>query len=85
MTVLNPVCSVFAMNYASPSILAPLGGLTLVWVILFSGMMLGEYPSSSEMIAATLIMVGEVIVTVFGDHTNDDGVTVEDVVRLFVC
>jgi hypothetical protein len=85
MTVLNPVCSVFAMNYASPSILAPLGGLTLVWVILFSGMTLGEYPSSSEVIAATLIMVGEVIVTVFGDHTNDDGVTVEDVVRLFVC
>jgi hypothetical protein len=84
MTILNPVFSVFAMNYASPSILAPLGGLTLVWVILFSGMTLGESPSSAEMIAALLIMVGEVIVAVFGDHTNDDGVTVEDVVRLFL-
>jgi hypothetical protein len=85
MSILNPVFSVFAMNYASPSILAPMGGLTLVWVILFSGMTLGEFPSSTEMIAAILIMVGEAIVAVFGDHTNDDGVTVEDVVRLFVC
>jgi hypothetical protein len=81
MSILNPVFSVFAMNYASPSILAPMGGLTLVWVILFSGMTLGEFPSSTEMIAAILIMVGEAIVAVFGDHTNDDGVTVEDVVR----
>eukprot|EP00980_Cylindrotheca_fusiformis_P024965 scaffold12809_cov84-Cylindrotheca_fusiformis.AAC.1 len=79
MTILNPVCSVFAMNYASPSILAPLGGLTLVWVILFSGMTVGETPTSSEMLAALLIMVGEVIVAVFGDHTNANGMTVDDV------
>ena len=36
MSVLNPICCVLAMNYASPSILAPFSGLTLVWVILFS-------------------------------------------------
>lgn len=81
MTILNPICSVFAMNYASPSILAPLGGLTLVWVILFSSVTVGEQPTQSEILAAMLIMFGEVIVAVFGDHTNDYGMTVHDVVR----
>ena len=35
MSVLNPLCCVMAMNYASPSILAPFSGLTLVWVLFF--------------------------------------------------
>ena len=29
--------------------------------------------------AAALIIIGEVVVAVFGDHTNDEGVTVQDV------
>ena len=36
MTVLNPLFCVLAMNYASPSILAPFSGLTKVWIILLS-------------------------------------------------
>jgi hypothetical protein len=80
MSVLNPICCVLAMNYASPSILAPFSGLTLVWVIAFSGVLVDEKPSNSETVAAVLILVGEVIVAAFGDHTNDDGVTVFDVV-----
>ena len=80
LSVLNPICCVLAMNYASPSILAPFSGLTLVWVILFSHPVVGETPTRQQIIAASLILVGELIVAVFGDHTNDDGVTVEDVV-----
>jgi drug/metabolite transporter (DMT)-like permease len=80
MSVLNPICCVLAMNYASPSILAPFSGLTLVWVIALSGALVGEKPSNCETVAASLILVGEVIVAAFGDHTNDDGVTVHDVV-----
>ena len=82
MSVLNPICCVLAMNYASPSILAPFSGLTLVWVILFSYPVVGEEPSRSQILAACLILAGEVVVAAFGDHTNDEGVTVEDVVRL---
>jgi hypothetical protein len=82
MSVLNPICCVLAMNYASPSILAPFSGLTLVWVILLSKPALGEKPSYPQVVAACLIIMGEVIVAVFGDHTNDDGVTVEFVVSL---
>lgn len=79
MTFLNPLFCVLAMNYASPSILAPFSGLTLVWIVLFSEAMIGEKPSRKQITAACLIVLGEVIVAVFGDHTNDEGVTVDDV------
>jgi EamA-like transporter family len=81
MTFLNPLCSVLAMNYASPSILAPFSGLTLVWIVLFSEPLIGEKPSIRQIIAAALIVLGEVIIAFFGDHTNDEGITVNDVVR----
>jgi drug/metabolite transporter (DMT)-like permease len=79
MTFLNPLFCVLAMNYASPSILAPFSGLTLVWIVLFSETMIGEKPQRKQIIAAFLIIVGEVIVAIFGDHTNDEDVTLEDV------
>lgn len=71
MSVLNPICCVLAMKYASPSILAPFSGLTMVWVILFSKLVVGEEPSQLQKIASGLIVAGEVIVACFGDHTND--------------
>ena len=84
MTIFNPACSVIAMNYASPSILAPFAGLTLVWVIVFSKPFVGETPSFQQVVACSFILVGEVVVAVFGDHTNDEGLTIEDVVRLLL-
>jgi hypothetical protein len=81
MTLLNPLACVLAMNYASPSILAPFSGLTLVWIVLLSNPIIGEQPTVPQIMAACLIVFGEVIVGIFGDHTNDEGVTVEDVVR----
>jgi len=79
MTFLNPLFCVLAMNYASPSILAPFSGLTLVWIVLFAEMMIGERPSSIQVLAACLIVVGEVIVAIWGDHTNDEGVSLDEV------
>jgi|EP00979_Chaetoceros_neogracilis_P010943 hypothetical protein len=79
MTFLNPLFCVLAMNYASPSILAPFSGLTLVWIVIFSDAMIDEKPSRKQIIAACMIVLGEVIVAIFGDHTNDEGVTVDDV------
>lgn len=83
MTFLNPLCCVLAMKYASPSILAPFSGLTLVWVILFSGMCVGEHPKLSQKVACTLIVLGEVMVALFGDHTNHEWNTYEEVVSAF--
>ena len=81
MMVLNPLCCVLAMMYASPSMVAPFSGLTLVWILLWSGPCLREYPDSVQMRAAACIMVGEVLVAAFGDHTNDGSSrTFDDVV-----
>lgn len=73
MTVFNPICCVLAMQYASPSILAPFSGLTLVWIVLFSEFSIGERPQQRQIVAAGYIVAGEVIVAVFGDHTNETG------------
>ena len=83
MSILNPICCVLAMNYASPSILAPFSGLTLVWVILLSPLVVQETPSCQSQLACALIIIGEVIVAIFGDHTNDDGVSVHDVLQSY--
>lgn len=79
MTFLNPAFCLLAMNYATPSILAPFSGLTLVWVIVFSQPLIGEKPNLSQIIASSFIVCGEVIVAVFGDHSNDQGTTIHDV------
>lgn len=81
MSFLNPLCCVLAMKYANPSILAPFSGLTLVWVVLFSGVVVNEYPGRSQQIACCLIVLGEILVAMFGDHTNGEDATVDDVVR----
>ena len=83
MTFLNPLFCVLAMNYASPSILAPFSGLTLVWIVLFSETMIGEKPQKKQIVAACLIILGEVVVAIFGDHTNDEGVELEDVLESY--
>lgn len=80
MTFLNPLCCVIAMNYASPSILAPFSGLTLVWIVLFSKALIGEIPRRPQVVAAGLVIIGEVFVAAFGDHKNDEDVTLEQLV-----
>ena len=80
MTILNPLACVLAMNFASPSILAPFSGLTLVWIVLLSKTIIHEAPSRSQVIAAGLVIMGEVLVGAFGDHKNDDAVTLEELV-----
>lgn len=83
MSFINPACSLVAMNYASPSILAPFSGLTLVWVIVLSKPLLGEQPSCAQRTASALIVWGEVMVAVFGDHTNDEGATKASVIHSY--
>lgn len=83
MSLLNPICCVLAMKYASPSILAPFSGLTMVWVILFSKWVVGEEASKLQKIASGLIVAGEVIVACFGDHTNDVNVSTEEVLNSY--
>jgi drug/metabolite transporter (DMT)-like permease len=83
MTFLNPTCSVLAMNYASPSILAPFSGLTLVWIVLLSQPLNHERPTARQVVAVGLIIFGELLVAAFGDHTNDQNKTIADVTHSY--
>ncbi len=82
MSFINPFFCVLAMKYANPSILAPFSGLTLVWIICFSGMILNELPNRRQKVACALIVAGEVIVALFGDHVNGVDGGIEGVVRI---
>jgi len=71
MSVLGPVCNVYALQFASPSILSPIGGgLTLVWVVLFSECTIGEKPRPIQVAAVAFIVIGEIIIAITGDHSN---------------
>mmetsp|Transcript_20674 Transcript_20674/g.43441 ORF Transcript_20674/g.43441 Transcript_20674/m.43441 type:complete len:463 (+) Transcript_20674:372-1760(+) len=83
MSFLNPLFCVLAMKYANPSILAPFSGLTLVWVILFSRMVVGEHPELSQKVACACIIAGEVMVALFGDHTNNEWDSYDDVIASY--
>ena len=80
MTILNPLCGALAMNYASPSVLAPFSGLTLVWIVLLSEQTIGERPRNVQIIAVLMVVIGQVVIAIFGDHTNIDVLTIKEVV-----
>ena len=81
MTFLNPVFDIAAMRYASPSILAPFSGVSLAWVVLLSKRLVGEQPEPVRVLAAILIMLGQALVAIFGDHSSHDNMTLDEVVR----
>eukprot|EP00518_Triparma_eleuthera_P023182 CAMPEP_0197570600 /NCGR_PEP_ID=MMETSP1320-20131121/40985_1 /TAXON_ID=91990 /ORGANISM="Bolidomonas sp., Strain RCC2347" /LENGTH=156 /DNA_ID=CAMNT_0043133041 /DNA_START=86 /DNA_END=553 /DNA_ORIENTATION=+ len=72
MAIVNPACGVGAMAFANPSLLAPFSGLTLVWVVLFSKRTTGEEPTRTQVVAACTIILGEIVVTLCGDHEDDE-------------
>mmetsp|Transcript_22565 Transcript_22565/g.31823 ORF Transcript_22565/g.31823 Transcript_22565/m.31823 type:complete len:389 (+) Transcript_22565:159-1325(+) len=83
MSVLNPIFCVLAMNYASPSILAPFSALTLVWIVMFSEMLIGEKPKESQLKAALFIVLGQVIVATFGDHKDNGWTSIEEIKKSY--
>jgi len=82
MSALNPIFDLLAMNYANPSLLAPFSGLALAWIVLLSEQLIGEPPQRIQVLASCLIGLGLILTMAFGDHTDSDGITLDDVVRL---
>jgi len=84
MTVLSPMCNVYALQFASPSILSPVGGgLTLIWIILLSEYTIGERPSATQLVAVGIIAFSEVVVAFTGDHTNLYSIDVQTLERQY--
>ena len=81
MSALNPIFDVLALSNANPSLLAPFSGLALAWIILLSEQLIGEPPQRIQVCASGLIGFGLILAMVFGDHTNNENATLEEVVR----
>eukprot|EP00978_Attheya_sp_CCMP212_P033768 scaffold137952_cov36-Attheya_sp.AAC.1 len=81
---LNTACNVYTLQFASPSILSPLGGgLTLSWSVLLSECTIGERPRQAQVFATGLIIIGEVCIAAAGDHTNVYRLAMEDIQRQY--
>lgn len=84
MGVLGPACNVYALQFASPSVLSPIGGgLTLVWIILLSEHTIRETPRQIQRVAVAFVVVGEGLVAATGDHSNVYSVTQEALWRQY--
>ena len=83
MTTLNPGLSVVAFLYASLSILAPFAVLAIVWIVLLSPIILKEIPSRMEIVGAMMILLGEIITAISGDHSKYDELTLEDIANSY--
>ena len=70
------------MAFASPSILAPISGLALASVVLGSKPVLGEQPERNQIVGASLVVIGEVMVSLFGDHSSHIAENLEEIVSL---
>ena len=80
MIVVGPSLNIYALQYASPSILSPIGGgLTLIWIILLSEYTIGEKPRFLQIIAVFIIGIGQILIAIKGDHTNVYSLTLEQV------
>jgi uncharacterized membrane protein len=73
MMIVNPLCGVCALLYASPSLVVPFSGLDLVWIVLGASHFVGEDPTKAQLIGVGAIVVGEIIVAITGDHSNHNG------------
>lgn len=78
ISVANPILDISALAFASPSILAPFSGVSLAWVVLLSDRLVGERPAQLQIAGALLIMVGEVVVALFGDHSSHSETSLQE-------
>jgi drug/metabolite transporter (DMT)-like permease len=73
MSVVNPFIDIGAYAFASPSILSPFAGVSMAWVVLLSRPLIGETPEPIRVVGACFVMLGEILVAAFGDHSNHNG------------
>lgn len=45
---------------------------------------MGEPPSFNQLVATSLIVFGEIVVAILGDHTKDEGVTMNDLTHIYL-
>ncbi|ETV79918.1 hypothetical protein H257_07121 [Aphanomyces astaci] len=72
IVVVNPALCISAYKFAPQSLLAPMGGLCVVWNTVLSPYILNETLRTRDMIGATIIFLGCVVVGGVGSHQTHD-------------
>jgi uncharacterized membrane protein len=80
--VIDPAFDVSAYSFAAQSIIAPMGGMVVVWNIAIAPYTLGEALTRSRVAGAVLIIVGTLIVGLAGNH-EDTKRSVDEYLALF--
>lgn len=83
-TTLGPILDVGAYSFATQSLIAPFGGLDVVWNAAFAPWVLGETLTRGRVAGCLLIVVGTVMAGCFGNHT-DQKYTIEIMEEKLIC
>lgn len=81
--VLNPVSSSLAYRFAAPSLLAPMGGMSIVWNSILAPKILQEVITTNDLIGAIIIFVGCVLIGVYGNHEQGGSMPVDKIIKMF--
>ena len=70
LVTLGSILDFIALIFASQSLVAPLGSLTLVSNTFLAPVLLGEYVSRRDLMATGAIVLGSILAVVFADHSD---------------
>jgi len=82
MMALGGILDVVAFGFAAQSLLAPLGGSTIVFNALMSPCFTGEKLLRTDLYATAIILLGCTLTVAFGDH-SDQKFTVDELVSYY--
>mmetsp|Transcript_105807 Transcript_105807/g.207525 ORF Transcript_105807/g.207525 Transcript_105807/m.207525 type:complete len:544 (-) Transcript_105807:380-2011(-) len=71
-TVMGPLVDVAAYSFAAQSLIAPFGGLDVVWNAMLAPWILNEKLTPKRVLGCALIVLGTVLAGVFGNHTDSE-------------
>lgn len=71
-TVVGPVVDMAAYSFAAQSMIAPFGGLDVVWNALLAPWLLRETLTRRRIFGCGLIVIGTAMAGAFGNHTDSD-------------
>ncbi|EQC37979.1 hypothetical protein SDRG_04409 [Saprolegnia diclina VS20] len=68
IVLLNPLFCISAFNFAPQSLLAPMGGLCIVWNTIFSPWILDEPLWGRDIVGAAVVFASCILVSITGSH-----------------
>mmetsp|Transcript_125115 Transcript_125115/g.400723 ORF Transcript_125115/g.400723 Transcript_125115/m.400723 type:complete len:489 (-) Transcript_125115:104-1570(-) len=71
-TVVGPVVDMGAYSFANQSLIAPFGGLDVVWNAMLAPWVLGEKMTKSRGVGCVLILFGTIMAGIFGNHVEPE-------------